>query len=98
MVLRMDLVHALDDLDARPWSSLSHAYGSAEAVPLLVGIAAAGHRTADVLALLGSMAASEDEYDVAPGAVRAAMADRLPSPLPLSGRGRAIVHRVRATE
>ncbi|MER6319070.1 hypothetical protein ABT237_35750 [Streptomyces sp. NPDC001581] len=119
----MDLVHALDGLDARPWSSLSHAYGSAEdvpdllraltgadvdaadealselygsvlhqgtvyaasaeAVPFLAGIAAAGHRTADVLALLGGMAESEDEDGVAPGAVRAAVAGRLPLLLPL---------------
>ncbi|MGW7178351.1 hypothetical protein [Streptomyces xanthophaeus] len=119
----MDLVHPLDGLDARPWYSLSHAYGSAadipdllralagadvdaadealselygsvlhqgtvyaasaEAVPFLAGIAAAGHRTADVLALLGGMAESEDEYGVAPGAVRAAVTDRLPLLLPL---------------
>ncbi|MGW7195635.1 hypothetical protein [Streptomyces chryseus] len=119
----MDLVHLLGGLDARPWSSLSHAHGSAEdipdllraltgadadaadealselygsvlhqgtvyaasaeAAPFLAGIAAAGHRTADVLALLGGMAESEDEYGVAPGAVRAAVADRLPLLLPL---------------
>ncbi|MFE5535794.1 hypothetical protein [Streptomyces sp. NPDC056492] len=119
----MDLVHPLDGLDARPWSSLSHAYGSAEdvpdllralagadvdaadealselyesvlhqgtvyaasaeAVPFLAGIAAAGHRTADVLALLGGMTESEDEHGVASGAVRAAVADRLPLLLPL---------------
>lgn len=122
-MLRMDLVHLLDGLGARPWSSLSHAYGSAEdipdllraltgadvdtadealselygsvlhqgtvyaasaeTVPFLAEIAAAGHRTADVLALLGGMAESEDEYGVAPGAVRAAVADRLPLLLPL---------------
>ncbi|MFD3547357.1 hypothetical protein ACFWUW_17450 [Streptomyces sp. NPDC058655] len=119
----MDLVHLLDGLDAQPWSSLSHAYGSAEdipdllraltgadadaadealselygsvlhqgtvyaasaeVVPFLAEIAAAGHRTADVLALLGGMAESEDEYGVAPGAVRAAVAGRLPLLLPL---------------
>ncbi|WP_234331152.1 hypothetical protein [Streptomyces sp. NRRL F-4474] len=119
----MDLVHPLDGLDTRPWSSLSHAYGSAEdvpdllralagadvaaadealselygsvlhqgtvyaasaeAVPFLAEIAVAGHHTADVLALLGGMAESEDEDGVAPGAVRAAVADRLPSLLPL---------------
>ncbi|OLZ59364.1 hypothetical protein AVW11_26555 [Streptomyces amritsarensis] len=122
-MLRMDLVHPLDGLDTRPWSSLSHAYGSAEdvpdllralagadvdaakealsglygsvlhqgtvyaasaeAVPFLAEIAVAGHHTADVLALLGGMAESEDEDGVAPGAVRAAVADRLPSLLPL---------------
>ncbi|MFE2851991.1 hypothetical protein ACFXJO_12760 [Streptomyces lavendulae] len=119
----MDLVHPLDGLDARPWSSLSHAYGSAEdipdllralagadvdaadealselygsilhqgtvyaasaeAVPFLAGIAAAGHRTADVLALLGGMAETDDGHGVASGAVRAAVADRLPLLLPL---------------
>lgn len=122
-MFRMDLAHPLDGLDVRPWSSLSHAYGSAEdipdllralsgadvgaadealselygsvlhqgtvysasaeAVPFLAEIAAAGHRTADVLALLGGMAESEDEYGVAPGAVREAVADRLPLLLPL---------------
>ncbi|MET8826279.1 hypothetical protein ABZX40_34570 [Streptomyces sp. NPDC004610] len=119
----MDLVHPLDGLDARPWSSLSHAYGgaedvpdllraltgadvdaadealdelygcvlhqgtvyaaTAEAVPFLARIAASGHRTADVLALLGGMAESGDEYGVAPGTVRAAVADQLPLLLPL---------------
>ncbi|MET9388517.1 HEAT repeat domain-containing protein [Streptomyces sp. NPDC002928] len=119
----MDLVHPLDGLDARPWSSLSHAYGSAEdipdllralagadvdaadealselygsvlhqgtvyaataeAVPFLAGIATANHRTADVLALVGGMAESKDEYGVAPGAVRAAVAEQLPLLLPL---------------
>ncbi|MFF7987303.1 hypothetical protein ACFZDK_50935 [Streptomyces sp. NPDC007901] len=116
----MDLAHPLDGLDDRPWSSFSHAYGSAEdvpdllraltgadadealselygsvlhqgtvyaasaeAVPFLAGIAAAGHRTADVLVLLGGMAESEDEYGVAAGAVRAAVADQLPLLLPL---------------
>ncbi len=120
-MLRMDLVHPLDGLDARPWASSSHAYGSAadlpellralsdadeaeealselhgsvlhqgtvyaasvEAVPFLARIAAAGHRTADVLALLGGMAESEDEHGVATGAVRAAVADQLPLLLPL---------------
>ncbi|TDA87066.1 HEAT repeat domain-containing protein, partial [Halomonas marinisediminis] len=36
-----------------------------------------------VLALLGGMAESEDDYGVAPGAVRAAVADQLPLLLPL---------------
>ncbi|MEU1147562.1 HEAT repeat domain-containing protein [Streptomyces sp. NPDC005863] len=119
----MDHVHPLHGLDAQPWHSHSHAYGSAEdvpqllraltggdvdaaeealselygsvlhqgtvyaasvaTVPFLARIAAAGHRTADVLALLGGMAESEDEYGVAPGAVRAAAADQLPLLLPL---------------
>ncbi|MGW0122072.1 hypothetical protein [Streptomyces sp. NPDC003327] len=119
----MDLAHPLDGLDARPWASSSHAYGSAEdvpdllraltgtdadaasaalselygsvlhqgtvypasveAVPFLAGIAAAGHRTADVLALLGGMAESEDEHGVERGAVRAAVAEQGALLLPL---------------
>ncbi|MGV9310587.1 HEAT repeat domain-containing protein [Streptomyces sp. NPDC003691] len=59
-------------------------YGaSAEAVPFLAGMAVAGHRTADVLVLLGGMAESGDERGVAPGVVRAAVTDRLPLLLPL---------------
>ncbi|GGS21754.1 hypothetical protein GCM10010205_59460 [Streptomyces nojiriensis] len=90
-----DLLRALTgaDVDAAD-EALSELYGSvlhqgtvypasAEAVPFLAGIAAAGHCTADVLALLGGMAESEDAYGVAPGAVRAAVADRLPLLLPL---------------
>ncbi|MGW6866147.1 hypothetical protein [Streptomyces sp. NPDC054901] len=132
----MDLVHLLDGLDARPWHSLSHAYGSAEdipdllralagadvdaadealselygnvlhqgtvyaasaeAVPFLAGIAAAGHRTADVLALLGGMAESEDESGVASGAVRAAVADRLPLLLPLLASSEPEIRRTAA--
>jgi hypothetical protein len=119
----MELAHALDGLDDRPWSAVSHAYGAAddlpdllralagpgddaadealselygcvlhqgtvyaatvEAVPFLARLAAAGRRTTDVLALLGGMAESEDEYEVAPGAVREAVARRLPLLLPL---------------
>ncbi|MFF3504707.1 hypothetical protein [Streptomyces sp. NPDC003247] len=119
----MTLAHALDGLDARPWSAVSHAYGSAEdlpdllralagadreasdealselygsvlhqgtvyaasaeAVPFLARVAAAGHRTADVLELIGGMAESEDEHGVAPGTVRAAVARELPLLLPL---------------
>ncbi|MFF3849308.1 HEAT repeat domain-containing protein [Streptomyces sp. NPDC002328] len=56
---------------------------SAEAVPFLARIAAAGHRTAGVLTLLGGMAESEDEHGVAPGAVRDAVAGQLPLLLPL---------------
>ncbi|MFH7595661.1 hypothetical protein WDV06_11245 [Streptomyces racemochromogenes] len=68
---------------------------SAEAVPFLVRIAAAGHRTADLLALLAGMAGSTDEHGVAPGALRSAVAGQLPLLLPLLGapaaevRGRA---------
>ncbi|MFF3656015.1 hypothetical protein [Streptomyces olivochromogenes] len=32
----MELVHPLDGLDSRPWSSFSHAYGSAEGLPDLL--------------------------------------------------------------
>ncbi|WP_331737950.1 hypothetical protein [Streptomyces sp. NBC_01276] len=132
----MDLARALDGLDARPWSSLSHAYGSAEdvppllraltgtdadaaeealselygsllhqgtvyaasaeAVPFLAEIAAAGHRTVDVLALLGGMAESDDEYRVVPGAVRAAVADQLPLLLPLLASAEPEVRRTAA--
>lgn len=119
----MELAHALDGLDDRPWSAVPHAYGAAddlpdllralagpdddaadealselygcvlhqgtvyaatvEAVPFLARVAAAGPRTTDVLALLGGMAESEDEWEVAPGAVRSAVAEQLPLLLPL---------------
>ncbi|MEU6343643.1 hypothetical protein ABZ883_22190 [Streptomyces sp. NPDC046977] len=55
---------------------------SAEVAPFLARVAAAGHRTADVLILLGGMAESRDEHRVAPGAVRAAVARQLPLMLP----------------
>ncbi|MFK0255061.1 hypothetical protein [Streptomyces sp. NPDC090445] len=55
---------------------------SAQAVPFLARMAAAGHWTADVLVLLGGLAESEDEHDVAPGAVRAAVAGQVPLLLP----------------
>ncbi|MEE1752205.1 HEAT repeat domain-containing protein [Streptomyces sp. SP18CS02] len=56
---------------------------SAVVVPFLARLAAAGHATADVLTLLGGLAESEDECDVEPGAVRAAVAAGLPLILPL---------------
>lgn len=130
---RMDLAHPLDGLEAAPWVSSSHAYGSAEdvpdllraltgtdaaaadealselygsvlhqgtvyaasaeAVPFLARIAAAGHRTADVLGLLGGMAESEDEYGVAPGGVRAAVAAQLELLLPLLADAESDVRR-----
>ncbi|MFJ4006678.1 hypothetical protein ACIPWL_24950 [Streptomyces sp. NPDC090023] len=55
---------------------------SAEAAPFLARIAAAGHRTADVLVLLGGLAESEDEHGVPTGKVRAAVAEQLPLLLP----------------
>ncbi|MCM1965809.1 hypothetical protein [Streptomyces sp. G1] len=132
----METAHPLDGLDSRPWSSLSHAYGSAqdvpdllralagtdvdaadealselygsilhqgtvyaasaEAVPFLARIAAGGHRPADVLVLLGGLARSEDEHGVAPGAVRAAVVDRLPLLLPLLAAPEGKVRRTAA--
>ncbi|MER8235673.1 hypothetical protein [Streptomyces sp. NPDC094049] len=132
----MDLAHPLDGLDAFPWASSSHAYGSAEdipdllraltgtdpdegdealselygsvlhqgtvyaasaeAVPFLTRIAAVGHRTADVLRLLGGMAESEDEYGVEPGAVRAAVAEQLVLLLPLLADAEPVVRRTTA--
>ncbi|MGW1890828.1 HEAT repeat domain-containing protein [Streptomyces sp. NPDC002004] len=56
---------------------------SADVAPFLARIAAAGHRSADVLALLGGIAGSQDAYGVAPGAIRAAVAAQLPLMLPM---------------
>lgn len=56
---------------------------SVAAVPFLARLAAAGHRTADVLALLADMAGSTDAHELAPGAVAAAVAGQLPLLLPL---------------
>ncbi|MEU8774137.1 HEAT repeat domain-containing protein [Streptomyces sp. NPDC048606] len=89
------LLHALtgdDEEEAR--EALTELYGcvlhqgtvypaTAEVAPFLADIAAAGHRTADVVELLGGMAESEDEHGVAPGAVRAAVTRQLPLLLPL---------------
>lgn len=35
-MLRMDLAHALDGVDAFPWSTSSHVYGSVEDIPDLL--------------------------------------------------------------
>ncbi|MFD7446906.1 hypothetical protein [Streptomyces sp. NPDC059909] len=51
---------------------------TAEAVPFLARLAAAGHRSAELLVLLGGIAESGDEYEVAPDACRAAVAAQLP--------------------
>ncbi|MFB8167547.1 hypothetical protein ACFC60_06280 [Kitasatospora purpeofusca] len=100
-----DLVRALAGTDAdAAREALSELYGSVlhqgtvydastVVVPFLAGLAAAGHRTKDVLLLLGGMAASEDEYGVEPGAVRAAVAGRLPLLLPLLDAAEAGVRR-----
>ncbi|MEV4949273.1 hypothetical protein [Streptomyces sp. NPDC053755] len=69
---------------------------SAAAAPFLARAAAAGHRTADVLGLLGGMAESEDEYGVAPGAVRAAVAEQLELLLPLLADAEPVVRRTAA--
>ncbi|MFE3073820.1 hypothetical protein [Streptomyces sp. NPDC059247] len=74
---------AVSDLYGRVLHQGTVYEASAEAAPFLAGIAAAGHRTAEVLGLLGGMAESEDEYGVAPGAVRTAVAGQLPLLLPL---------------
>ncbi|MET8750315.1 hypothetical protein ABZW32_09535 [Streptomyces sp. NPDC004667] len=132
----MDLVHPLAGLDAHPWHSFTHAYGSAEdvpdllraltatdgdaahealselygcvlhqgtvyaasaeAVPFLARIAAAGHHTADVLELLGGMAESEDEHGLVPGTVRAAVARELPLLIPLLAAAEPDVRRTSA--
>ncbi|MFJ4097474.1 hypothetical protein ACIPYS_38425 [Kitasatospora sp. NPDC089913] len=90
-----DMLRTLAGADAgAAREALSELYGSvlhqgtvydasAVTVPFLAGLAAAGHRSADVLRLLGGMAASEDEHGVEPGTVRAAVAARLPLLLPL---------------
>ncbi|MFI9586459.1 hypothetical protein ACIHCQ_32575 [Streptomyces sp. NPDC052236] len=90
-----DLLRALTgaDVDAAG-EALSELYGSvlhqgtvyaasAEVVLFLARIAVAGHQTEGVLMLLGGMAESEDEHGVAPGTVRAAVAEQLPLLLPL---------------
>ncbi|MEW1638466.1 hypothetical protein AB0469_30970 [Streptomyces sp. NPDC093801] len=64
---------------------------SVETVPFLARLAAAGHRTADVLALLADMAGSTDEHELAPGAVAAAVAGQLPLLLPLLDAPAALV-------
>lgn len=52
---------------------------SVDAVPYLARIAAAARPgTAEVLGLLGGLAESEDEREIAPGAVRAAVAAQIP--------------------
>ncbi|MFE2729143.1 hypothetical protein [Kitasatospora sp. NPDC059327] len=103
-----DLLRALAGADAdAAKEALSELYGtvlhqgtvydaSAVAVPFLAGLAAAGHRTADVLSLLGDMAASEDEHGAEPGTVRATVADQLPLLLPLLEAADADIRRAAA--
>lgn len=121
-ITAMELLTALAGLDDHPWSTVHHAYGSAEdlagllrtfaeggeeaeealdelygsivhqgtvyaasvdAAPYLARIAASSRQTVDALRLLGCLAESEDEYDVEPGAVRAAVTAQLPLLIPL---------------
>jgi hypothetical protein len=75
------------------WGSVIHqgtVYGATvEAVPFLARLAAAGVLPAELLALVGAVADSDDEYRLpAPGACRAAAAAALPLILPLAA-GRA---------
>ncbi|MGK4585505.1 hypothetical protein [Kitasatospora sp. HPMI-4] len=57
---------------------------SLDAVPYLALIAAAARpMTAEVLCLLGGLAESDDEWEIAPGAVRAAVAAQIPLLTPL---------------
>ncbi|MFK0192001.1 hypothetical protein [Kitasatospora sp. NPDC090308] len=78
-----DAEEALDEL----YGSIVHQgtvyAASADAAPYLARIAASGRRSLDALRLLGCLAESEDECEVAPGAVRAAVAAQLPLLLPL---------------
>lgn len=103
-----DLLRALTgpDPDAAG-EALSELYGSvlhqgtvydasAEAAPFLARIAAAGHHVADVVALLGGLAESEDEHGMAPAPVRAAVAGQLPLLLPLLDSADSEVRRIAA--
>ncbi|MFH9354070.1 HEAT repeat domain-containing protein [Kitasatospora sp. NPDC017646] len=78
-----DAEEALDEL----YGSIVHQgtvyQASVDAAPYLARIAASGRQTADALRLLGCLAESEDEYDVEPGAVRAAVTAQLPLLIPL---------------
>ncbi|EFL12820.1 predicted protein, partial [Streptomyces sp. C] len=56
---------------------------SADAVPYLARIAASGRQTVNALQLLGCLAESEDDHDIEPGAVRAAVTAQLPLLVPL---------------
>ncbi|MFF0449836.1 HEAT repeat domain-containing protein [Streptomyces sp. NPDC004609] len=85
---------ALDEL----WGSVIHqgtVYGAtAETVPFLARLAAAGVRSGDLLLLLGAMAESTDEYGLPrPGLCRAAVVAGLPLILPLCGSGDPEVRR-----
>ncbi|MGI5378824.1 hypothetical protein ACQEV2_32150 [Streptomyces sp. CA-251387] len=74
---------ALHELYGNIWHQGTVYAATVEAVPFLARLAAAGCRSADVLALLGSIAESDDEHEVARGACRGAVAAQLPLLLPL---------------
>lgn len=74
---------ALHELYGNIWHQGTVYAATVEAVPFLARLAAAGCRSADVLALLGSIAESDDEHEVARGACRGAVAAQLPLVLPL---------------
>ncbi|MQS36030.1 HEAT repeat domain-containing protein [Streptomyces katsurahamanus] len=85
---------ALDEL----WSSILHQgtvyAATAEAVPFLARLVAAGVHPVELLVLLGGIAESEDEYGLPePGACRAAVVDQLPLILPLFASGDPEVRR-----
>ncbi|MER6570812.1 hypothetical protein ABT288_32655 [Streptomyces sp. NPDC001093] len=103
-----DLLRALTgpDDDAAA-AALSELYGSvlhqgtvyaasAHIAPFLARIAASGHRTADLLTLLGGMAESEDEHGVPQGTVRAAVTEQLALLLPLLDAAEPEVRRAAA--
>ncbi|MFE4533453.1 hypothetical protein ACFRKB_00105 [Streptomyces scopuliridis] len=83
---------ALEELYSRILHQGSVYEASARAVPYLAGLAAAGVRAGDLLALLGGIAESEAVYDgTPPGACQAAVTGQLPLMLPLVGAEDAAV-------
>ncbi|MFI7409689.1 HEAT repeat domain-containing protein [Streptomyces sp. NPDC049627] len=74
---------ALHELYGTIWHQGTVYAATVEAVPFLARLAAAGCRSAELLVLLGCMAESDDEHEVARGACRGAVADGLPLVLPL---------------
>ncbi|MEU3462000.1 hypothetical protein ABZ721_18925 [Streptomyces sp. NPDC006733] len=90
-----DLLRALTEGGGEAEEAISELYScilhqgtvysaSVDAVPYLARIAAAaGPGATEVLCLLGGMAESEDEWKIAPGAVRAAVVTYVPLLIPL---------------
>ncbi|MFD0006073.1 hypothetical protein ACFVJ4_27105 [Streptomyces sp. NPDC127178] len=87
---------ALHELYGNIWHQGTVYEATVEVVPFLARLAAGGCRSADVLVLLGSIAESEDEHEVARGACRAAVAAQLPLLLPLLDDGDAQVRQATA--